>query len=76
MKIEEVGNNKYRKHGSQEVIYAPNIDTAEKRFKKQMLQDFKKEFYVLEQMLFHKGFTVASHQLADMKLMWKELCDE
>ena len=76
MKIEEVGNNKYRRQGSQEVIFAPNTATAEERFKKQMLKDFKKEFYVLEQMLFHKGFTVASHQLAELKDMWKELCDE
>ena len=32
IQIEEVGNNKYRRrHGHQEVIYAPNHETAENK---------------------------------------------
>ena len=76
IQIEEVGNNRYRRVGTQDVMLAPNHATAEKRFRKKLSDELRQEFHVLDQMLFHKGYKLAQDQLKDMTKLWKELCDD
>ena len=73
MEIEEVGNNTYRKKGSQETIYAPNLETAKTRFEEELKKKLKEEIFILQQTLYHKGFRVASDQLREIEETLKEL---
>ena len=76
IEVEEVGNNRYRRHGHQDTIHAPNHETAIKRFKKQLSDELRQEFHVLDQMLFHKGHMEPRSQLKDIMELWKEICDD
>ena len=73
MEIEEVGNNKYRRKGHQETIYAPNINTAKARFIKELEDEFIQEMHILERMLFHKGFKLAHDQARELQGIFEEL---
>ena len=76
MTVEDIGNNTYKMEGHSEALYAPNLETAKKKFRNKLMNEFNNEIGVLDKMLFHRGFKLARQQLADIVELHKKLCDE
>ena len=73
MKIEELENNNYKRLETGDLIYAPNMEIAIKRFKAKDKQKALNEIENVKQLLWNKGEPVILNYIEEIEKLVKNL---